>query len=143
MDPFGELEKQQNMTENDEIRQKNARQLTNITKYIRKTLKESGINDRTLGYQIDLAASSILAFRKVRDEFFALESVIIEETSREGASRKKAHPLLFEFREQGKLVQDALDKLTMNIKSKKVKADVDAALGSAFLNMNPNDFKDD
>lgn len=92
---------------------------------MRKILKDAGIADKTIGYQVELVATDIVIFRMLRESLFSEESMTRDEVSREGNARVKTNPLLFALREQSKLVQAGLDKLTMNIKSKKVKAEVE------------------
>lgn len=99
------------------------KQIENIKRHIRKVLKDSGGYDPTLGYQIELVATDILLYRKLRSAVQELDSVTVTETSREGHPRVRPHPLIFELREQSKVVSKGLDLLMMNIKSKKGKAE--------------------
>ena len=95
-----------------------------IARYITKKLTEAGAYDPTLSYQVELVASDLLIYRKLRDACLDdEESVTFKEKSREGNSRTKVNPIFSELRRQSKIVQEGLDMLTMNIKSKKKKAE--------------------
>lgn len=95
-----------------------------IARYITKKLTEAGAYDPTLSYQVELVASDLLIYRKLRDACLDdEETVTFEEKSREGNSRTKVNPIFSELRRQSKVVQEGLDMLTMNIKSKKKKAE--------------------
>lgn len=73
---------------------------------------------------MELVASDLLIYRKLRDACLDdEESVTFKEKSREGNSRTKVNPIFSELRRQSKIVQEGLDMLTMNIKSKKKKAE--------------------
>lgn len=95
-----------------------------IARYITKKLTEAGAYDPTLSYQVELVASDLLIYRKLRDACLEEEeSVTFKEKSREGNSRTRVNPIFSELRRQSKIVQEGLDMLTMNIKSKKKKAE--------------------
>lgn len=95
-----------------------------IARYITKKLTEAGAYDPTLSYQVELVASDLLIYRKLRDACLDdEESVTFKEKSREGNSRTKVNPIFSELRRQSKIVQEGLDMLTMNIKSKKKKGE--------------------
>lgn len=95
-----------------------------IARYITKKLTEAGAYDPTLSCQVELVASDLLIYRKLRDACLDdEESVTFKEKSREGNSRTKVNPIFSELRRQSKIVQEGLDMLTMNIKSKKKKAE--------------------
>ncbi len=106
------------------------KKVENIKRHIRNVLKNSGGYDVTLGYQIELVATDILLYRKIREAVQSLDTVTITEKSREGNDRIKPHPLIFELREQSKVVSRGLDMLMMNIKSKKGKAEAADAFAS-------------
>ena len=115
------------------------RMLDNIKKYIRSTLKDVGVYDRSLGYMIELTASDLLIYRRFRS--VCLDDgtpLTYNETSREGDDRIKMNPVFAEFRRQSQVVCDDFDKLTMNVKSKKKKADADDNLTRLL-----NDFSND
>lgn len=100
-----------------------------IARYITKKLTEAGAYDPTLSYQVELVASDLLIYRKLRDACLDdEESVTFKEKSREGNSRTKVNPIFSELRRQSKIVQEGLDMLTMNIKSKKKKAETSDAI---------------
>ena len=99
------------------------KQIRSVSRYIRGILKKTGGYDGTQGYQIEMVATDIVVFRKIRKALLEAESVTVTEFSREGDPREKPHPLLFQLREQSKVVSKGLDLLMMNIKSKKGKAE--------------------
>jgi len=115
------------------------KELNAIKRYIRQVLKQAGVHDGTLGYQIETVATSVVVFRKMRRELMALDSMTILEYSDKGQERIKTHPLLAAIREQSKLIIIGLDKLTMNIKSKKVKAEVEDGFTRFMEEMNRED----
>ena len=92
-----------------------------IARYIKKKLKDAGVYDSTLAYQ--------LVYRKFRDACLSDDTAVsFTEKSREGDDRIKVSPLFSAMRQQSKIVREGLDALTMNIKSKKVKKEVDDKL---------------
>ena len=94
--------------------------ITGLKRQIRKVLEDYGGYDDTLGLQIELVATDILVYRKLREALLDdSTSLTRTEISREGEGRLRVNPLVFELREQSKIVQKGLDSLTMNIKSKK------------------------
>lgn len=97
------------------------RQVTNVRARIWRILKDAGAWDSTLSYQVELAASDIVVWRKLRDDVLSLDSLITTIERDNGSMAPKAHPLLNEYREQAKIVQKDCDLLLMNIKSKKGK----------------------
>ncbi len=100
-----------------------------IARYIKKKLKDAGVYDPTLAYQVELVASDLLIYRKFRDACLSDDTdVSFTEKSREGNDRIKVSPLFSAMRQQSKIVREGLDALTMNIKSKKVKKEVDDKL---------------
>ena len=99
---------------------KEKNQISGIKGYISKMLREAGVDDQTLAYQIELVATDILVYRKLRQELLdeSTKMVRTEHTDR-GQARLRSNPLLFDLREQSKVVQKGLDMLMMNVKSKK------------------------
>lgn len=97
------------------------RSIDRIKRYITKILKDAGAYDVTLGYQIELVATDIYLFRSIRRSLFASldKEMTVTEESREGKSRLKPNPMIFQLREQSKVVAKNLDMLLMNVKSKK------------------------
>ena len=107
-----------------------AKRVKSISRYIKKKLEDAGVYDATLSYQVELVASDLLIYRKFRDACLDDEvSVTFEEKSREGDSRTKVSPVFSALRLQSKIVREGLDALTMNIKSKKTKKEVEDSFG--------------
>lgn len=97
------------------------RQVTNVRARIWRILKDAGAWDSTLSYQVELAATDIVIYRKLTKAVLALDSLVIEIERDNGSTAPKVHPLLLEHREQAKVVQKDCDLLLMNVKSKKGK----------------------
>lgn len=97
-------------------------QITNLAKDIEDRLAKLGQTDATLRFQIEQVATDIIIRRQIQRELLALESVVIREEGSQGQIRTSIHPLSAEYREYGRRVQDGLDKLRMNLKSKTEKA---------------------
>lgn len=95
------------------------KQVASVKRYIVSVLKDAGTYDRSLGHQIELVASDIVMYRRIREAALSSVDITTEEISREGYPRKRVNPLLFEMRKQSEIVQAGLDKLMMNVKSKK------------------------
>ena len=95
------------------------KQIRNVSRYIRGVLKKTGGYDGTQGYQIELVATDIVVFK--------------------GDPRKKPHPLLFQLREQSKVVSKGLDLLMMNIKSKKGKTEAADSFAAFMSEMGKDD----
>ena len=110
------------------------RRVKSIARYIKRKLEAAGVYDATLTYQVELVASDLLVYRKFRDACLRDDvTVTFTEKSREGDPRLKVSPVFAALRLQSKIVRDGLDALTMNIKSKKVKKDVEDSF-SRFMN---------
>lgn len=92
------------------------RKIENLKRYIQKLLSEVGGYTPALSYQVEELARDMMAYRRVSDEFLALERLTVIEKSREGDKRVKAHPLGLEVRQWSDTVRRDLAKLTMNIK---------------------------
>ena len=108
------------------MRSESAKRVASISRYIRKKLEDAGVYDATLSYQVELVASDLLVYRKFRDACLNdVVEVYFNEKSREGNDRIKINPLFSALRQQSKIVREGLDALTMNIKSKKAKKEVD------------------
>lgn len=105
---------------------KNAAMIDNIKKYIRTILKDAGVYDKSLGYMIELAASDLLLYRRLRSVCLNDDTPLTyNERSREHDDRIKMNPIFAEFRKQSQVVCDDFDKLTMNVKSKKKRVEAD------------------
>lgn len=94
------------------------RQVAGIKGYITMILKKTGIDVKPLVHQIETVATDILVYRKIRDALLTSD-LTRTETSDRGQVRLKASPLLAALREQSTVVQRGLDKLGMNVKSRK------------------------
>ncbi len=98
-----------------------AEQVSNVRARIWRILKDAGIWDSTLTYQVEMAATNIVVYRMLKKEVLSLPSLTIQITRDNGSEAPKPHPLLLELREQGKVVEKNMDFLLMNVKSKKGK----------------------
>lgn len=94
------------------------RQIAGIKGYITMILKKSGIDVKPLVHQIETVATDILIYRRISNTVLTSD-LTRTETSDRGQVRLKASPLLAALREQSTVVQRGLDKLGMNVKSKK------------------------
>lgn len=118
-------------TEDDKIEKEASklrfdRQMKNIKQYIVKKLKTAGVWDDTITYAAEIAAINILLYRKLANEVLPdYQSLVEVETSREGAPRKKASPLLGELQRQMERAIMSLRELTMTVRSGKPKEDND------------------
>lgn len=91
------------------------KKLNNLKTYIRKTLKENGLYKKEMTHQVELTASTLLIFRKIRDDILlAEENPIIEETSREGDKRKKENPIYNLYGKFADLLRRDIRALKMN-----------------------------
>ena len=89
---------------------------------IRRQLKEAGVYDPEISYQIELTASDILLYRKLRDEALAEETdVLITEFSREQRPRQKINPIFDAMKKQADVVRKDLRALYMNRELKRAK----------------------
>lgn len=89
--------------------------LSNLKTTIQRILEKSESYKPELTYQVELLASSILFYRKVRqeilDEGFDIKVI---ETSREGQSREKLNPTIDAFIKMDIVVRRNLAALYMN-----------------------------
>lgn len=106
----------------------NAANIGKVAKDIEAMLVKQLGNDPTLKYQIEQVASDFVIMRQIRKELLALPTVMISEDGSQGQVKTKVHPLSAEYREYGRRVQDGLDKLRMNLKSKQEKSTTPDAL---------------
>ena len=93
--------------------------LEGIKRRITKILKDSGIYSPLLAYQVEIVATDILIYRKMRAELLEATTFTAKEISREGHERARTSPLVPLVRKQSEIVQKGLDRLTMNVASKK------------------------
>ena len=91
------------------------KRLDSLKTYIRRTLKENGLYKKEMTHQVELTASTLLIFRKIRDDILLLdEAPIIEEISREGDRRKKENPIYNLYGKFADLLRRDLRALKMN-----------------------------
>ena len=119
------------------------RAIDRIKRYITKILRDAGASDATLGYQIELVATDIYLFRSIRRSLFDSldKQMTIKEESREGKPRLKPNPMIFQLREQSKVVAKNLDALLMNVKSKKDRKQAEDSLSEFMKSMSDDDEK--
>ena len=119
------------------------RAIDRIKRYITKILRDDGAYDATLGYQIELVATDIYLFRSIRRSLFDSldKQMTIKEESREGKPRLKPNPMIFQLREQSKVVAKNLDALLMNVKSKKDRKQAEDSLSEFMKSMSDDDEK--
>lgn len=91
------------------------KKLDSLKTYIRRTLKENGLYKKEMTHQVELTASTLLIFRKIRDDILLQdEAPIITEVSREGESRKKENPIYNLYGKFADLLRRDLRALKMN-----------------------------
>ena len=119
------------------------RAIDRIKRYIAKIRRDAGAYDATLGYQIELVATDIYLFRSIRRSLFDSldKQMTIKEESREGKPRLKPNPMIFQLREQSKVVAKNLDALLMNVKSKKDRKQAEDSLSEFMKSMSDDDEK--
>lgn len=89
--------------------------LENLKSYIRKVLKKAGKYRSEMTQQVELTATTLLIFRKIRSEILEKDSPpIIEEKSREGDLRQKENPIYGMYRDFANLLRRDLRALKMN-----------------------------
>lgn len=89
--------------------------LDGLIRTLRQTLTDEGLYHPEMARQVELTASTLMVFRKVRDAVIQeCESVTIKETSREGDGRIKNNPMFFLYKEMADLLQRNLRALNMN-----------------------------
>lgn len=90
-------------------------QLEDLKRYIKKVLNEAGMYRPEMTYQVELTASTMQIFKKIRNEILVNEAQpIIEEKSREGDKRKKENPIYTMYRNFADLLRRDLRSLNMN-----------------------------
>ena len=89
--------------------------LDGLIRTLRQTLTKENLYRPEMARQVELTASTLMVFRKVRDAVIQeCESVTIKETSREGDGRIKNNPMFFLYKEMADLLQRNLRALNMN-----------------------------
>lgn len=100
------------------------KRLEMMIRYLRKVLKTEGLYRPEMSQQVELTASTLLVFRKIRDAALdELEKATIKETSREGDMRIKNNPIFFLYKEMADLLRRDLRALNMNKELTKGKND--------------------
>lgn len=99
------------------------KKLENLRRTIRKLLNEQGKYRKELTYQVEVAASTLLAWRKVRDEAITVQRIVLRETSREGDERWKAHPIFEMYAKMTDVLRRDLRALQMNKEREKALED--------------------
>ena len=99
------------------------KKLENLRRTIRKLLNEQGKYRKELTYQVEVAASTLLAWRKVRDEAISIQRIVLRETSREGDERWKAHPIFEMYAKMTDVLRRDLRALQMNKEREKALED--------------------
>ena len=98
--------------------------LDGLVRTLRQTLTKADIYRPEMARQVELTASTLMVFRKVRDQVLhELETVTVRETSREGDLRVKNNPVFFLYKEMADLLQRNLRALNMNKELTKGKDD--------------------
>ena len=98
--------------------------LDGLIRTLRQTLTKENLYRPEMARQVELTASTLMVFRKVRDAVIQeCESVTIKETSREGDGRIKNNPMFFLYKEMADLLQRNLRALNMNKELTKGKGD--------------------
>lgn len=91
------------------------KRLESLKTYIRRVLQKSGKYRSEMTQQVELTATTLLIFRKIRSEIMENDSPpIIEEKSREGDLRKKENPIYTMYRDFANLLRRDLRALKMN-----------------------------
>lgn len=89
--------------------------LDGLIRTLRQTLKDENLYRPEMARQVELTASTLMVFRKVRDAVIQeCATVTIKETSREGDGRIKNNPMFFLYKEMADLLQRNLRALNMN-----------------------------
>lgn len=99
------------------------KKLENLRRTIRKLLNEQGKYRKELTYQVEVAASTLIAWRKVRDEAISIQRIVLKETSREGDERWKAHPIFEMYAKMTDVLRRDLRALQMNKEREKAMED--------------------
>lgn len=107
-----------------EKEEKKDKRLEIMIRYLRKVLKEEGLYRKEMSQQVELTASTLLVYRKIRDVALSDdETPTVTETSREGFSRQKANPIFFLYEKMADLLRRDLRALNMNKELTKGKDD--------------------
>lgn len=90
-----------------------ADEITNIKRYVRSVLKRAGKWAPEMGYQVELLATDLLIYRRLRAELLD-GTMMVTEFSREGNARVKVNPAVAALKQQADAVRADLNVLLMN-----------------------------
>ena len=94
---------------------KKSDKVENLKVTIRRILQENGKYSNEMSYQIELLASDLLVFRRIREEALAADTkLIVVEKSREGFDREKENPIFILMARYADRVRKDLRALMMN-----------------------------
>lgn len=100
-------------------------QLEDLRTRLRRIMNQAGAYRPDMTYQVELTASTLLCFRKIREEILEKDAPpIIEEQSREGDKRKKENPIYTLYGKFADLLRRDLRALNMNKELTKAKEDL-------------------
>lgn len=88
-------------------------EIGNIKRYVRGVLKRAGKWAPEMGYQVELLATDLLIYRRLRAELLA-GTMMVTEFSREGNARVKVNPAVAALKQQADAVRADLKSLLMN-----------------------------
>lgn len=124
--------------------EKKDKRLEIMIRYLRKVLKDEGLYRKEMSQQVELTASTLLVFRKIRDAALSeSEEPTVVEMSREGFSRQKANPIYFLYEKMADLLRRDLRALNMNKELTKGKEDKPLDEEEDGLAMLMRDFKEE
>jgi hypothetical protein len=94
---------------------KKSDKVENLKVTIRRILQENDKYSNEMSYQIELLASDLLVFRRIREEALAADTkLIVVEKSREGFDREKENPIFILMARYADRVRKDLRALMMN-----------------------------
>ena len=99
------------------------KKVENLRRTIRKLMTDQGKYRKELAYQVEVTASTLMAWRKVRDEVITVQRIVLKETSREGDERWKAHPIFEMYAKMTDVLRRDLRALQMNKEKEKALED--------------------
>lgn len=100
-------------------------QLEDLRTRLRRIMNEAGAYRADMTYQVELTASTLLCFRKIREEILVKNAKpIIKEKSREGDMRKKENPIYTLYGKFADLLRRDLRALNMNKELTKAKEEL-------------------
>lgn len=92
-----------------------SRKVEALKRQIKEKLKKAECYDPEMDYQIEIAATDILVYRKLREEAInGVDDIVITEKSREGNDRSRVNPIYETLQKQADVVRKDLRALYMN-----------------------------